>query len=279
MRTKIHPRLVFSSRASGGDFRAALSFAAAHHFDGIDWNLDYFRIAAASNARKLFTEAVLNSGLPARFHAPCQDVEIGHANPLYAEAALIYLKMYIDFVKVFPETHLNLHIGSRSIPETELSWETALHHLKELVRYGRECGVTICLENLKKGWTSDPERLAALAAASGAMVTLDIGHARAFLKAAQLSVSLEQYIQPFAHRIRNLHLYEIETVAGRHQEPENLEAIGPILNWALEHEIQWWVLELSDFDEALRTKRLLEAAYLAERPAEIAHQKILKRIN
>ncbi|HEX7715479.1 MAG TPA: TIM barrel protein [Bacillota bacterium] len=257
----MQPKFIFSSRPSGGDYHAAVAFAQANHFDGIDWNLDCFRIAAASNARKVFCDTALNSGLPSRFHAPCHDVEIAHSNPNFAVSAFACIRMYIDFLKFFGPTYINLHIGSRSISEQELDWNTAVRNLKELVRYGKEQGVTVCLENLKKGWTSDPAKMAALVGESDAMVTLDVGHARAFLKASQSKLSLEEYVKPYADRIRNLHLYEIESVEGRHMPPDNLGAIRDITRWALNHGIDWWVIELSGYDEALHTKALLEKEY------------------
>lgn len=264
----MQPKLILTSRTAGDDYRAAIAFAREHHFDGIDWNLDFFRIPAASHARKVFVDAAQNSGLPSRFHGPCQDIELAHADPQIAGAALAYLKMYIDFLKVFPDAHFNLHIGSRSIPESELSWETALHNLEELVAYGKEHGVTVCLENLKQGWTSIPEKLAALVETSGAMLTLDIGHARACLARAQSRLSVKDYIAPYVERIRDIHLYEIESPDGRHLEPLNLERIGPILNYLLEQGITWWVIELKDNAAIIRTKQLLEREYFARFPSD-----------
>jgi sugar phosphate isomerase/epimerase len=154
-----------------------------------------------------------------------------------------------------------LHIGSRGIPETELAWEGALRNLREVVTYGSEHGVTVCLENLKQGWTGNPEKLAALAATSGAGVTLDIGHARGCLARAQNRRGLKEYIAPYLHRIQNLHVYEIESPEGRHLEPTNLEALRPLLNDLLRQGITWWVIELKDNAAIMRTKRLLEREY------------------
>jgi sugar phosphate isomerase/epimerase len=258
---QMQPKLILTSRASGADYRTAVAVALENKFDGIDWNLDYYRVPAAAKARKAFVDTARGSGLPSRFHAPCQDVELGHSDHRVSGVALEYLKMYIDFLKVFPETHLNLHIGSRGIGEEELSWDTAIRNLKQLVEYGNGRGVTVCLENLKQGWTSVPAKLASLAEASGAMVTLDIGHARGHLRIAQSDVELEDYIFPYARWIRNLHLYEIETPEGWHIEPLNLEGIGPILDRLLESGVTWWVIELTDFKEILRVKELLQAKY------------------
>ncbi|NMB12235.1 MAG: sugar phosphate isomerase/epimerase [Firmicutes bacterium] len=252
------PEIVLTSRASGGDFKTAAQVARELGFDGIDWNLDYFRIAAASNARQAFYDAARSAGVPSGFHGPCHDIELGHKDPRIAKTAVHYLKMYIDFIKAFQGTHMTLHIGSRSISMEEMSWENALLGLKEVAAYGREQGVVICLENLKQGWASEPERLAKLAEYSGASITLDIGHARGSAPLREGRVTLGEYIRPFAHRIRNLHVYEIETLAGKHQEPTSLDNIGPCLKWALEQGITWWVIELDDYDAMLRVKHLLE---------------------
>ena len=252
------PEIVLTSRASGGDFRSAVKAARELGFAGIDWNLDYFRIAAASNARQIFYDAAKSAGVPSGFHGPCHDIELGHKDPKIAKTAVCYLKMYIDFVRFFEGTHMTLHIGSRSISMEEMSWENARSGLKEVTEYGLEQGVVICLENLKQGWASEPEKLAELADYSGASITLDIGHARGSAPLRGGRVTLDEYIRPFAHRIRNLHVYEIETLEGKHQEPTSLENIGPCLRWALEQGITWWVIELDDYNAMFRVKRLLE---------------------
>ena len=89
--------------------------------------------------------------------------------------------------------------------------------------------MTICLENLKQGWTSEPEILAELAEYSGAAITFDVGHARGSAPLREGRVTLEEYIRPFANRIKNMHVYELENLEGRHVEPTDLDGIGPNL--------------------------------------------------
>ena len=254
------PKIILTSRATGGDFKAAARAATELGFAGIDWNLDYFRIAAASNARQLFLDAAQGTGLPSGFHGPCHDTELGHEDPLIASTAVQYLKMYIDFVRPFADTHMTLHIGSRSISMDEMSWDNACSGLREVTQYGLERGVTVCLENLKQGWMSEPERLAELAKYSGAAITFDIGHARGSAPLREGRMTLDTYIRPFADKIKNLHVYEIETLEGKHMEPTNLDGIGAFLKWALARGITWWVIELDEYDAMLRVKQLLDAA-------------------
>ena len=251
------PQVVLTSRASGGDFRSAAKAATELGFAGIDWNLDYFRIAAASNARQPFLDAAMSTGLPQGFHGPCHDIEIGHRDPFIAATAVQYLKMYVDFVQPLRDTHMTLHIGSRSISMDEMSWEHALKGLREVTEYGQERGVTICLENLKQGWTSEPEKLAELAEYSGAAITFDVGHARGSAPLREGRVTLREYIRPFANKIKNMHVYELENLEGRHVEPIDLDGIGDTLRWALTQGIAWWVIELDTYEAMARVKQLI----------------------
>lgn len=257
----MRPQLAVSTRFCGDQYVTGVKEAAAQGFSGLDWNLDPMRIAVASNARKKFYDCTLSSGLPSRFHAPCHDTELGHVNFLISSTAAEYLKMYIYLIKDFPETSLTVHIGSRSIPMEELSWSNAVKGLTEVVKFGRDHGVPVCLENLKHGWTNNPETFAKLVNESGAMVTFDIGHAKASPYILSGDYTLEEFLKPVGDKVRNLHVYEIESKQGEHVEPTNLDSIGPVLDWALSMGITWWVLELSDMDSMVRCKNLIESHY------------------
>ena len=256
----MRPQLAVSTRSYGDQYSIAVEEASSRGFSGLDWNLDPMRIAVASNARKKFYECALSSGLPSRFHAPCHDTELGHVNPLMSSTAVQYLKMYIYLIRDFPETSFTVHIGSRSIPMEELSWDNAVKGLREVVRFGQDHGVTVCLENLKHAWTNNPETFAELVEATGAMVTFDIGHARASPYILAGDYTLEEFLKPVGDKVRNLHVYEIESNRG-HVEPTNLDHIRPVLSWALSMGVTWWVLELSDINSMVRCKNLIESHY------------------
>jgi sugar phosphate isomerase/epimerase len=257
----VKPQLAISTRFSRDQYAVAVKEAVSHGFSGLDWNLDPMRIAVASNARRKFYDCALSSGLPSRFHAPCHDTELGHEDPLISSTAVQYLKMYIHLIKDFPKTSITLHIGSRGIPMEELSWDNAVRGLREVVRFGEDNGVDVCLENLKHGWTNNPETFSELVEASGSMVTFDIGHARASPYVSGGDYTLEEFMESVGDRIRNLHVYEIESKQGEHIEPANLDSIRPALDRALSKGITWWVLELHSIDSMARCKNLIESHY------------------
>lgn len=257
----IAPIVALTSRVDARNWAGVADKAKQHGFGGIDWNLDYFRIPAAANARAKFYAAARSSGLPSGFHGPCQDIELGHADPVVSTAARAYLKMYIDFLSHFGGTHMTVHLGSRSIPMADLSWDNAVDGLRATVEYGRARGVNVCLENLKQGWTSDPARLLALAEASGARLTFDVGHARGSALVREGRASLESCMRQLLHRIDNLHVYDIETLEGTHMEPTSLENIRPALDLALGAGITWWVVELDSLDAIVRVKSIIDAEF------------------
>ncbi len=71
--------------------------------------------------------------------------------------------------------------------------------------------MVVCLENLKHGWTNNPETFVELVEASGSMVTFDIGHARASPFISSGDYTLQEFLESVENRIRNLHVYEIES--------------------------------------------------------------------
>jgi sugar phosphate isomerase/epimerase len=254
------PFLVTTSRASGSNFLEAVEFAKAHAFDGIDWNLDVFRLPVASPLRAKFFGAARESGLGSRFHAPCQDTEIAHADPLISGVALHYLKLHVELIRELGPGFLTIHIGSRSIPVEELSWEKAVANLSELVAYGKDRGVTVCLENLKKGWTSDPRQWRELLDLTGAAATFDVGHAHASPVVASGELSLVDFLDAAGDRVKNAHVYQIETPDGYHQPPSDLVQLAPVLDRLLQHGCTWWLLELKSYQEILATRDLIRTS-------------------
>ncbi|OFX31638.1 MAG: hypothetical protein A2Z07_08715 [Armatimonadetes bacterium RBG_16_67_12] len=246
--------LYVSSSAFRDTPEVIAAYAREHGYAGVEWYLDQRRIPIAPEARGGFFRNLRSFELGVRFHAPAADVEIGHRDPALAEASLRYLQMYIEFLADVAPTILTVHVGSRAIPMELLSWETTLEHLRRITAAGRERGVTVCLENLKRGWTSDPTRLLAMAEAAGSAITLDLGHANAspFVQAAG---TLEAFFTVIKERVANVHVYAIETPDGRHLPLTGLQAHGRVLEALLAYGPRTWVLELSSREDIEATRQ------------------------
>ncbi len=237
---------------------AVAAYARAHGYGGVEWYLDLLRLPVAPSARAKLFNRMRGDGLGVRFHAPAADMELGHRDPAIAEASLRYLLMYIEFLAEIAPTILTVHVGSRAIPMEMLQWERTLDHLRRAAEAGREREITVCLENLKGGWTSDPNRLLAMAETAGSAITLDLGHASAspFVREGG---TLEAFHAVVGPRIANVHVYKIETPEGRHLPLEGAAGHGPTLDALLAAGHRTWVLELSTPEDLEQTRLALRA--------------------
>jgi sugar phosphate isomerase/epimerase len=166
--------------------------------------------------------------------------------------------MYIDFLADLAPFPYTIHIGGRRIPVEELSWEYAMDHLKRLTEHGYSKNVTVCLENLVRGWTGNPEKLMEMVTASGAGITFDIGHARGGSWVQEGHGTATDFLNVIAPRVLNTHVYEFEDERGEHLVPGPDTQIFPLLERLSEMGCKWWVLELNTYKEAEETRMTVE---------------------
>lgn len=259
-------RLMLSSRVFGADYRAALRYAVAHGYGGIEWYFDAFRLPLNPASIDRFFAALADApSLRFSFHLPTTDVEVGHRDADLAQASLEYLSTYVT--RLSPECSrqpgppcFTLHVGANSIPMEYLDWNRTIAHLSRLRDVAERAGGILCLENLKSGWTNDPKLHLDLAEASGVMITLDTGHAASspLVRSGRLCVA--GIIRQLRDRIRHVHLYGHETIeSGRHEPPASWEEIRETCRALLEIPGQiGWVLELSTLSDLEATRAVLE---------------------
>ncbi|MFC2037669.1 sugar phosphate isomerase/epimerase family protein [Chloroflexota bacterium] len=210
----------------------------------------------------------LAAGVPVRYHGFFPEYEIGHQDAAVAERALAIHTAALEAMHGRGQPVITVHVGlDRTAP---LDHGRVVENLARTVQRGHELGITVCLENLRRGPTSHPGLLLAWAEASGAMITLDIGHALSsqhvqsggpVLSKAEGLTALE-FIDACGGRIREAHMYERE--ADRHYPPQDMILLAPIVDRLLEIGCGWWTIELDDYAEALSTRALL-LAYLVVR--------------
>lgn len=251
-------RIICSSRPSGGNFQEAIEFALTHGFNGIEYYLDYARLPIASGAASKLKTLINSANLPFKFHAPCTDVELGHIDEEVRRVSLLYLQQYINAIASLGGTEITIHLGSKSIDPREMDLEGGIDAVSSLVRYGEANGVTVCLENLKVGWTADPRTYNLILTESGASATFDIGHANASELVRNGTLNAVELVNMIKAPIRTVHAYEIETPSGVHVHPENLDNIGEVIEALVERGCDWFVIELQCYDYVPSVKQLLE---------------------
>lgn len=218
-----------------------------------------FAMAYTPNARQLqhtkqHTAPYLKNNIPIRYHGYFPGFEIGDADRQKAEQALNLHMQAIDAINGRGEQVMTVHIGLD--PHIALNYEYIVNNLCRLAQYARQKGITICLENLRTGLTSNPETVVELAEKCGTSITLDVGHAVSCERVAGGEITVIGIVEMFRHLLEEVHFYEYET--DTHYAPSDMSILGPIVDALCETNCKWWTIELTSYKDILNTRRLVE---------------------
>jgi sugar phosphate isomerase/epimerase len=195
----------------------------------------------------------LRGGLAVRYHGFFPGRELGHADAALAEDALRIHKRALDALLGHGQPVITVHVGLD--PRTEILERRAVDNLARLVEYGGKRGITVCLENLRRGPTSHPETLSAWSSKSGALITFDVGHALSCGSVTGGACTAVEFLELVAGRIHEAHIYGRES--DRHYpflRPEDFRPLGDRLR---QTPCRWWTIELEDYAEALETRQIV----------------------
>jgi sugar phosphate isomerase/epimerase len=262
MKPKVAVRNLFS------DLDRLKLFALENGFTGIDWDfeIDSLPDTPAAETRWASRLAKLNP-LEIRYHCPFKRIDIGHEDPAQAKAALALFRRIIRMIAKADGQYLTVHVGLGHDTTRILSWNATIDNLQRLVQHGFGYGVKICLENLAWGWTSKPNLFEKLIRKSGAGVTFDIGHAQACEAINSQYYSAEDFVTPHPDRVLNAHIYHTEITGAGHVPPDRIQDIEQRLNILQQTACNWWVIELSDVEKLIQTKKLIDV-YLEAQPVQ-----------
>lgn len=206
----------------------------------------------------------LKEGISIRHHGFFPGYEIGHPDATTAQCAMQVHLSALEAMHGRGEQVITLHVGLRW--QDPIDPARVVENLSRLVEHGRDLGIIVCLENLRRGPASDPETVLAWARASGAMITLDVGHAVSCQRVQNGELTVLDFVETFADRLFEVHMYERES--DRHYPPQDMTILGPIVDRLLATQCNWWTIELDDNAEALTTRDLL-LNYLQTRQSEM----------
>ena len=229
-----------------------ISFANENGLDGIEYTI---QSETKENLDKEFAnmKKLADSGIEIRYHFQFRKVEPAHRDKLFADASVQYYKDCLDAVSKLGGKHIIVHLclGYRNKLE-EMSYEHAKENLKIVVEYARKKGIEVCLENLTFGFTNTTDRFLDLIHYSGASATIDIGHAIASPVVLNGTVTVEDFIKEVLPYVVSAHIYNIETT--KHFCPDKAEDIESRIKLLAGGHSDWWLIELGDRDEILKTK-------------------------
>jgi sugar phosphate isomerase/epimerase len=246
-------------------------FAADNRFDGIDWSFDLGHLPSTpvEESRWVRRQELLKP-FEVRYHCPFLQVDIGHEDKDIQASAMDIFRRMIRLVSKVRRKYLSIHVGLGHNTTKILSWESSIANLRQLVQFGIECGVTVCLENLIWGWSSKPNLFEKMVRRSGAAVTFDFGHAWSCEAIESQTYAVKDFITPHADRVVNAHIYHKEVSGVGHFPPENLEDISGRLDLLKRTPCYWWLLELKNDGDLLKTKMIVEE-YLRKSEDEVRH--------
>lgn len=183
-----------------------------------------------------------------RFHSRQYDLSL-------AEKSIFnYYREIMEKIAQAGYDYLTLHYG---FEKNELDKE-GVNFLKNLVKIGEDFGVTIAIENLKEGLTSQPEKLLRLLEETGASLTIDLGHLKSsFLGEHQ--EKLRRALSSLLPHVKEVHIYEKEE--NGHVPPKDIFPLSSLLEVLLTNpHCYFWVIELP-LKEAVQTKLMIEEEF------------------
>lgn len=226
-------------------------------FSGVDWsfNLGEWPRNTIEEARLLRKIARLHP-LEVRYHCAFNGLDLGDGEADRADEAMSVFRQACRLVRKLNGRYMTIHLGLGRDTTESLSWDRSVERLADLVAYGRNMGVCVCLENLAWGWTSRPELFEKLIRRSGSGVTLDLGHARVSPSVKSQRFSLEDFVSPHPKQVFNAHIYH-EEIEDRHVSPSTMEDLSERLDLLLSLSCEWWVLELRNLNDLLVTLEIV----------------------
>lgn len=175
--------------------------------------------------------------------------------------------MYIDFLEELEASHLVIHAG---VDDTECPRENVVEDLMKLVSIAESKSISLCVENLRFGLSSDPYRLRELAEECGSNIVFDLGHANSCRWTASEKRSPKDFLKIIENRVVGAHIY-LKEEGGRHHAFREIDDVKETLDQLIGiNGIVWWTIELPIIEDAIKEKLMIDSYFKKEismRPA------------
>jgi sugar phosphate isomerase/epimerase len=162
---------------------------------------------------------------------------------------LDYLCLNADLIAEVGATTAVLHFDS------DADAVGVTDELCQFVDYCSQRGLTVAIENLSWGVTSDPARLLDIVAKSGSKITLDIGH-------AMIRRSLEafrEFVKLVGHLVVHVHLYGEEGSSRSHLPFSSREVAHFVFDVLRTDTVAtWWTCEMDSLSLCCAQRDTLE---------------------
>ncbi len=217
--------------------------AAQAGFEAVEWDLNFIPLPLSEDRRRHIWNTFLTAGIGLRFHLPYSMCDLGNLDRRVRQISLQYLELTLELLTTLHADYCVIHFcdsGQKEMPPLD-----ELHHLMEVAG---ELGITIGIENLMRGPSSDPNLLKQIISECGADVALDTGHA---IDADGLS----NFLNVLGPMVTHVHFYGSEDNNRNHlpfHEPAERLKIAALLEGGCP--ASWWTCEMDSITDCSATR-------------------------
>lgn len=238
------------------NYEDVLRLALSSGFEAVELDCDEKPIPATKKSRMKMKEVIRQYGLGIFFHSPFLDQAIGSANDTIRQNTLNTLKMYLDFLEDFEAEYFVIHAG---VDEEECPIRNVVDDLKNLIDIAQKKALTICVENLRIGVSSDPRRLFELAEECGTKICFDLGHAHSCPWVRNEKRSPREFLRIVENKVVAAHIY-LKEEGGRHHPFTRIEEVKETLDHLRNlYGVKWWTIELPSLEDTMKEKLILDS--------------------
>lgn len=239
-------------------YEDVLRIAQALNFDAVELDCDEKPIPATRTSRSKVKEVFSKYPLRMFFHSPFLDQAVGSRIDTIRQNTFNTLKMYLDFLEELEASHLVIHAG---VDDTECPEENVVDDLKKLVDIAETKSITLCVENLRFGLSSDPHRLRELAEECGSRIVFDVGHANSCHWTLDEKRSSKDFLRIIENSVVSAHVY-LKEEGGRHHPFREIEEVKDLLDHLTGlNSVVWWTIELPVIEDVIKEKLMIDSYF------------------
>ncbi len=220
-----------------------ISIAKDNYYKAIEWDLNNIPPTLSLERKKKIITSIEANNLEIRYHLPYSFFDIGHARIDVRNFSVLVMKRYLEFIKSLNGKYAVIHVGYYE--ECEL--KDCIDSLKITANFAKRLGITLCIENLLKGITTDVNNLYELLTINNVYLCLDTGHANVV---NQYDNNYIPKLIELIDKVKHSHIYYSEDLSFNHI-PFSKETIqnSQILNGLLKSPCEWFTMELNKLEE------------------------------
>jgi len=237
------------------NYEDVLGIALALNFDAVEIDCDEKPIPATKTSRTKIKEVFNRYPLRLFYHSPFLDQALGARNEAVRLNTFNTMSMYLGFLEELGASHLVLHAG---VDDTECPEENVVEDLKRLVEIAESKHITLCVENLRFGLSSDPHRLLHLANESGSKIVFDLGHANSCRWTTNEKRSSKDFLRIIENKVVAAHIY-LKEEGGRHHPFKEIGEVKETLSELVSiNDVVWWTIELPNLEDIIKQKLMID---------------------